>query len=72
MKNLKLKSLVYKEGKRWNAQCLEVEIASHGATKKSALSNLNEALELYFEDVKPTTKQSITQPDIVTLNIQYA
>lgn len=33
------------------ARCLEVEVASQGETVEGALSNLKEALELYFEDV---------------------
>jgi predicted RNase H-like HicB family nuclease len=31
------------------ARCLEVEVASQGATVEEALANLKEALELYFE-----------------------
>lgn len=33
------------------ARCLEVEVASQGETVEGVLSNLKEALELYFEDV---------------------
>jgi predicted RNase H-like HicB family nuclease len=32
------------------ARCLEVEVTSQGETFDEALSNLREALELYFED----------------------
>lgn len=32
------------------ARCLEVEVTSQGETVEEALSNLREALELYFED----------------------
>ena len=32
------------------ARCLDVEVASQGATVEEALENLREALELYFED----------------------
>jgi predicted RNase H-like HicB family nuclease len=32
------------------ARCLEVEVASQGETSEEALENLEEALELYFED----------------------
>lgn len=35
------------------AQCLEVDIASQGATGEEALSNLREALELFFETASP-------------------
>ena len=39
------------------AQCLSVDVSSFGKTKKEALENLKEALELYFEDAP---KNSIT------------
>jgi predicted RNase H-like HicB family nuclease len=32
------------------ARCLEIEVTSQGETVEEALSNLREALELYFED----------------------
>lgn len=32
------------------ARCLEVEVTSQGESVESALKNLGEALELYFED----------------------
>jgi len=41
---------VRKEGKYYVAQCLDVDVSSFGATKEEALSNIREALELYFED----------------------
>jgi len=49
MRKLNLKSVVWKEGKFYVSQCLEVEVSSFGKTRKEALNNLQEALELYFE-----------------------
>ncbi|BDC50113.1 HicB family protein [Bryobacterales bacterium F-183] len=40
---------VWREGDCFVAQCLEVDVASQGETEEEALSNLKEALELYFE-----------------------
>lgn len=40
---------VWKEGDWYVSQCLEIDLASQGATEEEALSNLKEALELYFE-----------------------
>ena len=40
---------VWKEGHWYVSQCLEVDVASQGETEEEALSNLKEALELYFE-----------------------
>ena len=45
-----LNALVWKEDHLFVSQCLEVDVASQGENKKEALSNLEEALELYFED----------------------
>lgn len=45
-----LNALIWREKDLFVAQCLEVEVASQGETKKKALANLEEALELYFED----------------------
>jgi predicted RNase H-like HicB family nuclease len=45
-----LKNAVHKEGKYYVSQCLNVDVASFGATVQESVDNLNEALELYFED----------------------
>ena len=50
MKRINLQNLVWKEGKYYVALCLNVDVSSFGKTEKEALNNLNEALELYFED----------------------
>lgn len=52
VKNLhkQVSALVWKEGRIFVAKGVEVEVASQGSTKKKALENLKEALELYFED----------------------
>ena len=48
MKNLKY--IVYKEGKYFVSQCLNVDVSSFGNTVEKAVESLKEALELYFED----------------------
>ena len=35
------------------AKAVEVEVASQGKTREEAIDNLEEALDLYFEDVEP-------------------
>lgn len=62
-----LKSIVWKEGKYYVAQCLNVDVSSFGKTKKEALKNLDEALELYFEDVKKPHITKIEKPEVVEL-----
>ncbi|HWN08565.1 MAG TPA: hypothetical protein VNO50_04715 [Pyrinomonadaceae bacterium] len=39
---------VWQEGEWFIAQCIQVDIASHGATEDEALENLRDALELHF------------------------
>ncbi|MBN2094328.1 MAG: type II toxin-antitoxin system HicB family antitoxin [Candidatus Zambryskibacteria bacterium] len=50
MKKIILQNIVWKEGKKFVAQCISPDVSSFGNTKKEALKNLGEALELYFED----------------------
>jgi predicted RNase H-like HicB family nuclease len=50
MKTVQINNAVWKEGDYFVAQCLNVDVSSFGDTKDDALSNLQEALELYFED----------------------
>ena len=50
MPKVDLKSVVWKEGKYYVSQCLEVDVSSFGKTRKKALENLQDALELYFQD----------------------
>ena len=47
MKSLEFKSVVYREGKYFVAQCLNVDVSSFGNSEKEALANLTEAVELY-------------------------
>jgi len=70
--SVQLQNVVWKEGKFYVAQCLNVEVSSFGKTKKEALNNLNEALELYFEDQKPIKLVKIENPSIVKHQFRYA
>ena len=49
------------------ARCLEVEVTSQGKTLETALSNLKEALELYFDD--QPIPDGIEPPVIVPVGI---
>ena len=40
---------VWREGKWYVAQCLEVDVASQGRSEAAALRNLADALELHFK-----------------------
>lgn len=73
MTSLKLKSIIWKEGKHYVAQCLNVDVSSFGKTKKNALDNLTEALLLYFEDTpKSFHLSAIENPEIVASSLKRA
>ncbi|MDO8499709.1 MAG: type II toxin-antitoxin system HicB family antitoxin [bacterium] len=74
MRKIDLKSVVWKEGKYYVSQCLDVDVSSFGNTKKEALNMLQEALELYFEDMPLPKKSEIKSPTIasVQLHLQHA
>ena len=72
MKKINVKNVIWKEGKYYVAQCLNVDISSFGTTKKEALANLDEALEHYFEDIKSPRLQKIERPEVVTLSFKHA
>ena len=64
-------SIVWKEGAHYVAQCLNVDISSFGKTKAEALNNLEEALELYFEDA-PRRLPEVRHPSLVVRELQHA
>ncbi len=64
MRKLNLKNVVWKEGKYYVAQCLNVDVSSFGRTKKEAIANLNEALDLYFDEQKKPMVLKVERPEI--------
>lgn len=73
MPNTHLKSVVWKEGKYYISQCLDVDVSSFGKTKKEALAMLQDALELYFEDAPfPSKTERVKNPAIASVILQHA
>lgn len=72
MSKIALKNLVWKEGDYYVARCLNVEVSSFGKTRKEAEANLDEALELYFEDIKCPEIVEVKNPKIITQSLTYA
>lgn len=72
MRKIDLKNVIWKEGKYYVARCLNVEVSSFGKTRKEALVNLDQALELFFEDVEISTISKIERPEVVRLSVNYA
>jgi predicted RNase H-like HicB family nuclease len=67
-----IKYIIFKEGKYYVSQCLNVEVSSFGNTIDEAALNLKEALDLYFED-EPARKNyhKIEDTMIGELNIRF-
>ena len=55
---------VWKAGDWFVSQCLELDVASQGATEDEALANLTEALELYFEAPQATRPPMIRTVEV--------
>ncbi len=51
-----IKYVVYREGKYFVPQCLNVDVSSFGETIDEAISHLKEAVELYFEGEQQETQ----------------
>jgi predicted RNase H-like HicB family nuclease len=56
---------VWREGKWYVAQCVEIDVASQGESEEEALTNLKEALELHFEP-----PQATRPPQLRTIEVE--
>lgn len=73
MPKIDLKSVIWKEGDYYISQCLDVDVSSFGKTKKEAIAMLQDALELYFEDVPlPKKTERVKNPVVASVRLQYA
>jgi predicted RNase H-like HicB family nuclease len=72
MRKFDLKATIWKEGRYYVSQCLNVDVASFGSTKKKAMDNLTEALELYFQDSDISKILKVGQADVVSLTLSNA
>lgn len=71
MKKTHFTSVIWREGKYYVAQCLNIDVSSFGKTRGEALKNLEEAVELYLED-QSVRIQRVVSPSIVVRELQYA
>lgn len=72
MKQEIFQNVVWKEGKHYVAQCLNIDVSSFGSTREEALANLDEAINLLLEDDTHADVQEIESPEIVNLSVKYA
>lgn len=71
MHKKKFNSIIWKEGSWYVAKLVGIELASQGKTKREAVKNLTEALELFLEDEKLDTNM-IAAPSKVETATVYA
>jgi predicted RNase H-like HicB family nuclease len=64
--------IIWKEGKYFVSQCLNVDVSSFGDTRDEAIQNLNEAVELYFEEEVPMQHEMIESPEIISVPREHA
>lgn len=57
-------AIIHREGEVFSSQCLEVDVASMGATRTEALANLKEALELHFEEPVATDLPDVDRIEV--------
>jgi predicted RNase H-like HicB family nuclease len=62
-----LNAVVWQEDKWFVAQCLEIDVASQGATEAEALENLREALTLHF-----TAPVATVLPNVQKIELEVA
>lgn len=69
MKKRSLAIAVWQEEDFFVARCLQNNISSFGKTQDEAMKNIQEALDLYFEEIPTTEFPSIKSP---TVELMYA
>ena len=55
---------VWREGKWYVSQCLEIDVASQGESEEEALANRKEALELDFELPQATRPPAVRMIEV--------
>jgi predicted RNase H-like HicB family nuclease len=58
---LEIDVVVYREADGFTARCLNVEVASQGATEAEALANIAEAVALFLEDAGPSGLSEVSE-----------
>jgi predicted RNase H-like HicB family nuclease len=65
MKTIPLSAVLNQEGDGYVSLCTELDIASQGSTIEEALSNLKEAVEVFFETASPEEiQQRLKKPSL--------
>ena len=62
--------VLFREGKSWVAQALNVDVSSFGDTREEARAAIKEALELYFEDASDEDVTQVADVEVETLSVE--
>jgi predicted RNase H-like HicB family nuclease len=60
---------LYREGKLWVAQALNVDVSSFGDTREEARATIKEALELHFEDAPVGHVAQVSEAFVETVQL---
>ena len=72
VETLEFSAVVWKEGDLYVALCPELDVASQGRSVEEAISNLREALELYFEDEDVTKTSGVEAPFVTVVKVRVS
>jgi predicted RNase H-like HicB family nuclease len=61
--------VIYREGDQWVAQALNVDISSFGDSAEEARAAIQEALELYFDDISDADVPEVSDAQITELHV---
>ncbi len=62
--------VLYREGRHWVAQALNVDVSSFGETRDAARAAIKEALELYFEDAPDAEVIEVAEAQIEEIIVE--
>ncbi len=71
MRKIDLKNVIWREGKQFVSWNINTGVSSFGDTKKEAIDSLEEALELYFEDVPISKINKVGKIDLVPFKFEH-
>ncbi len=72
MRKLEMHAVVWKEGRHYVAQCLDVDVSSFGSTEKAALAHLQEAVALWYEGKKMPRTMKSKKPSLASFELSCA
>jgi len=67
-----LTAIIEREGNGYVSLCPELDIASQGDTIEEARTNLQEALELFFETASPAEVQTRLHEEVYVTQVEVA